>query len=112
MALNDLAAINGGGSLKFDLMVEGGTFRILDAENRVVCDGNHYSESYPIAVGADSVDFAIYFESLTNTNEMDENHHLDIPLALIFDMEFEMNAKAGYLELNDMPHIALSADFE
>ena len=112
VALNDLAAINGGGSLKFDLMVEGGTFRILDAENRVVCDGNHYSESYPIAVGADSVDFAIYFESLTNTNEMDENHHLDIPLALIFDMEFEMNAKAGYLELNDMPHIALSADFE
>lgn len=112
VALNDLAAINGGGSLKFDLRVEGGTFRILDAENRVVCDGNRYSESYPIAVGADSVDFAIYFESLTNTSEMDENHHLDIPLALIFDMEFEMNAKAGYLELNDMPHIALSADFE
>lgn len=112
VALNDLAGINGGGSLNFDLMVEGGTFRILDANNNLICDGDHYYETYPIESGADSVDFVIYVESLTNTNEMDENHHLDIPLSLTFDMEFSMQAKAGYVELDTMPHIALSADFE
>lgn len=112
VAFNDLAGINGGGSLKFDLTVEGGTFRILDAENNLICDGNHYSETYLIAAGAESVDFVIYIESLTNTNEVGGNQHLDIPITLVYDMEFDMNVKAGYFELDTMPHIALSADFE
>lgn len=112
VAFNGLADINGGGNLKFDLMVNGGTFIILDAENNVVCDGNKYTQSYPVEVGADSVDFVVYIESLTNTSTLDEHHHLDIPMELIFDMEFEIDTKAGYVNLSDMPHISLNADFE
>lgn len=112
VAFNGLADINGGGNLKFDLMVNGGTFRILDAENNVVCDGNKYTQSYPVEVGANSVDFVVYIESLTNTSTLDEHHHLDIPMELIFDMEFEIDTKAGYVNLSDLPHISLNADFE
>ena len=112
VAFNDLAGVNGGGNLKFDLAVEGGTFRILDAQNNLVCEGNHYNDTYPVAEDAESVDFVIYIESVTNTNEVDDNNHLDIPLVLICDVEFELIPKAGYLELDTMPHIELDANFE
>ena len=110
--LNGLAGINGGGSLSFDLKIEGGTFKILDAENNLIYDGDHYAESYPIAPGAEGVDFAIYVESLTNTTTLDENHHLDIPLKLIYDMAFEIEGASGYFNLDELPHVELFADFE
>lgn len=108
---NDLADINGGGKLDFDLTIKGGTFTILDAQNAKVCDGDHYTEQYIIEDGADYIDFAIYIESLTNTTELDENHHLNIPLELTFDMDFELQTKAGNFQVNDMPHIELDAEF-
>ncbi len=106
-----LTGINGGGSLRFDLKLEGGTFRILDAENSVICDGNEYDDTYEIKPGAEYVDFAIYIESLTNNTPLDENHHLDIPLVMTFDLEFEIQATSGNFSLDKKPHIELSADF-
>jgi hypothetical protein len=110
--LNDFADINGGGELKFDLTIDGGKFRILDSDNTIICDGHHYSQKYTIEPGVKNIDFTIYIESLTNTTAIDENHHIDIPLELTYDMEFELTAKSGEFSLNKKPHIELYSDFE
>ena len=111
VALNGLKDINAGGKLKFDLNIEGGTFRILDAANNAV-ETKHYTETYVIEEGAEYVDFVIYVESIINDTKLDSNHHLDIPLKLTYDMEFNMATKAGEFDLNHMPHLELNADFE
>ena len=111
VALNGLKDINAGGKLKFDLTIEGGKFRILDANNSEICNGNHYTENIPIVAGAETIDFVIYVESLTNTTEID-NHYLDIPLTLKYDMDFEIDTKSGYFDFSNKPHIELFADFE
>lgn len=111
VALNGLKGINAGGELKFDLNIEGGTFRILDAANNAV-ETKHYTETYVIEEGAEYVDFVIYVESIINDTKLDSNHHLDIPLKLTYDMEFNMATKAGEFNFTHMPHIELNADFE
>ena len=111
VALNGLKDINAGGTLKFDLEIDGGTFRILDAQNSEICNGTHYADTYTIAEGVESVDFVIYIESVTNNKSLND-HHLDIPITLTYNMEFEMATKAGAFNFNDKPHIALNADFE
>lgn len=111
VALNGLKDINAGGELKFDLNIEGGTFRILDAANNAV-ETKHYTETYVIKEGAEYVDFVIYVESIINDTELDSNHHLDIPLKLTYDMEFSMATKAGDFNLSHMPHLELNANFE
>ena len=112
VALNGLKDINAGGHLKFDLTIEGGSFSILDANNNQICNGNSYSANYDIEAGAESVDFVIYIESVTNTAAVDSNHHLDIPIKMTYDMEFEMDTKAGDFNFSHRPHIELTADFE
>ena len=111
VALNGLKEINAGGELKFDLTLEGGTFRILDADGGELCDGNHFSEQYTIAQGVETIDFVIYVESITNTTTLD-NNHLDLPLKMTYDMELDVATKAGHFDINDKPHIAITADFE
>ena len=111
VALNGLKDINAGGTLKFDLQIDGGIFRILDAQNSEICNGTHYAENYTIAEGVESVDFVIYIESVTNTKSLND-HHLDIPITMTYNMEFEMATKAGAFNFNNKPHIALNADFE
>ena len=110
VALNGLKDINAGGELKFDLTLEGGTFRILDADGGELCDGNHFAEQYPIAEGVETIDFVIYVESITNTTTLD-NNHLNIPLKMTYDMELDVATKAGRFNINDKPHIAITADF-
>jgi hypothetical protein len=111
VALNGLKDINAGGELKFDQNIEGGTFRILDAANNAV-ETKHYTETYVIEEGDEYVDFVIYVESIVNDTELDSNHHLDIPLKLTYDMEFNMATKAGDFNLSHMPHLELNANFE
>lgn len=113
VALNGLKEINAGGELKFDLTLEGGTFRILDADGGELCDGNHFSEQYTIAEGVETIDFVIYVESITNTTTTTlDNNHLDMPLKMTYDMTLDVATKAGSFNINDKPHIALTADFE
>ena len=112
VAFNDLAGINGGGELTFNLGLSGGKFRILDSENNLVCDGNEYSEKYIIEPDSEYLEFVIYVESLTNTTPLNSEHKLDIPVVLTYDMEFDVKAKSGAFSLNKMPHIELYADFE
>lgn len=112
---NDLAGINGGGELEFALSIKGGRFTLLDAENNVIHsedDGNRYVQRYAVEDGAEYVDFVIYLESITNDTPLTEDHHLDLPLELTYDMTFTLQAKAGTFKTNDMPHISLEADFQ
>ena len=109
---NGLADVNGGGELNFELNLEGGSFCILDADNGLICEGNEYSDTFTIASGAESIDFVIYIESITNNTKLDGNHHLDLPLKLSYDMDFELTTKAGTVDLSELPNVTLSAEFE
>lgn len=106
------SGINGGGVINFDLKIEGGKFRIVDENGKLLTEGNEFSEKYTVAAGAEKVDFVIYVESVENTASLNDEHKLDIPLSLSCDMTFDLKAKEGYFDLEDMPQFALSADFE
>ena len=110
--LNGLAGINGGGVINFKLLLSGGTFRILDANNDLLCEGNEYSEKYNVDPDVETIDFVIYVESLENTAALNDEHQLDIPLELSCDMSFDIKPKGGEFNLEEKPHFALSADFE
>ena len=112
MNLNDLVAINNGGEMEINLKMSGGRFTILDAENKEVCFGDEYTATCPIEPGAETIDFAIYFDSLVTDKDLDEEHRLDIPLTLEYDVNFAINAKAGDFTLAQQPHVELFSDFE
>lgn len=108
---NGVAAINNGGELSYNFSIEGASFRLLDADGNLICDGTSYGNVHTIASGAEYVEFVIYIESITNHVEIDDNHHLDIPLKLTYDMDFEFTTKAGTVNLNSLPEINFDAEF-
>ena len=110
--LNDFVDINGGGSLKFNLKIEGGNFRILSSTNELLYEGNNYGDIYDIGQGHEQLDFVVYIESIENTTGLNSEHQLDIPLRLTYDMEFEINTCPGSFSLDEMPSIELNAQFE
>ena len=108
---NGLSAVNGGGKLSYNFSIEGASFRLLDADGKLVCDGKSYGNEFPFAAGDDYVEFVIYVESITNNVAIDSNHHLDIPLKLTFDMGFEFTTKAGSVNMNALPKVTFEGDF-
>lgn len=108
---NGLSAVNGGGKLSYNFSIEGASFRLLDADGKLVCDGKSYGNELPFAAGDDCVEFVVYVESITNNVAIDSNHHLDIPLKLTFDMAFEFTTKAGSVNMNALPKITFDGDF-
>ena len=64
-----------------------------------------------VADGAKELYITLYVESLTSVNHV-ENHHIDIPLALDFSMDFSITPKSGLFSLNNKPTVTLMADFE
>lgn len=107
---NGVAAINGGGKLTYNFGIDGGSFRLLDEKGEVVCDGTSYGNAHTIAPDAEYVEFVVYLESISNYNSIDENHHLDIPLKLTFDMGFEFTTKVGTANLSALPAINFEAE--
>ena len=107
-----LAGVNGGGKVNIQLGLEGGKFRMVDANNNLVCEGNEYNKEHTIEYGADSLDFVLYIESVENTSSLNENHALDIPIELSCDVTFDIDTKAGDFNLSKRPTFALFADFE
>ncbi|MBO7261851.1 MAG: hypothetical protein J6U95_02830 [Alistipes sp.] len=107
-----LAGVNGGGKVNIQLGLQGGKFRMLDANNQLVCEGNEYQEEYTIEYGADKLDFVLYIESVENTMQLNANHALDLPIELSCDVTFDINTKAGNFNLSEPPTFDLYADFE
>ena len=107
-----LAGVNGGGKVNIQLGLQGGKFRMLDANNQLVCEGNEYQEEYTIEHGADKLDFVLYIESLENTTQLNANHALDLPIELSCDVTFDIATKAGNFDLSKRPSFSLYADFE
>lgn len=107
---NGVAAINGGGKLTYNFGIEGGSFRLLDEKGEVLCDGTSYGNAHTIEPDAEYVEFVVYLESISNYNAIDENHHLDIPLKLTFNMSFEFTTKAGTANLSALPKINFEAE--
>ncbi len=107
-----LAGVNGGGKVNIQLGLQGGKFRMLDANNQLVCEGNEYQEEYTIEYGADKLDFVLYIESLENTTQLNANHALDLPIELSCDVTFDIATKAGNFDLSKRPSFSLYADFE
>ena len=107
-----LAGVNGGGKVNIQLGLQGGKFRMLDASNQLVCEGNEYQEEYTIEHGADKLDFVLYIESVENTTQLNANHALDLPIELSCDVTFDIATKAGNFDLSERPNFSLYADFE
>ena len=107
-----LAGVNGGGKVNIELGLQGGKFRMLDANNNLVCEGNDYNEVYDIAYGTDRLEYVLYIESVENTSQLTANHSLDIPIELSCDVTFDIATKAGSFNLAERPSFSLSADFE
>ncbi len=109
--LNGLADINNGGELSYNFSIEGASFRLLNEAGELICDGNSYGYVHNIAAGAEAIEFVVYIESITNYIAIDENHRLDIPLKLKYDMKFEFTTKAGMVDLSALPEINFEAEF-
>ena len=107
---NGLAEVNNGGKLNYKFTIEGGSFRLLNEKGEVVCDGTSYGNTHTIEPNAEYVEFVVYLESISNYNAIDENHRLDIPLKLTYDMDFEFTTKAGTVNLGDLPEINFEAE--
>ena len=110
--LNGLAGINGGGDVNFNVTLNGGKFRVLDAEGNLLFEGNEYESTYTVEAGAEEVSFVMYVESIENTTSLNDKHQLDIPLELICNVEFDLDVKAGDFDLGADPLFKLNADFE
>lgn len=107
-----LVGVNGGGKVNIQLGLQGGKFRMLDANNQLVCEGNEYQEEYTIEHGADKLDLVLYIESLENTTQLNASHALDLPIELSCDVTFDIATKAGNFDLSKRPSFSLYADFE
>lgn len=107
---NGVAGINGGGKLMYNFSIEGGSFRLLNENGEVVCDGTSYGNEHPFAAGAEYVEFVVYLESINNYNAIGEDHRLDIPLKLTYDMGFEFTTKAGTVNLGALPEINFESE--
>jgi hypothetical protein len=107
-----LAGVNGGGEVNINLGLTGGKFRLVDANNELVCEGNEYNEELTVASGADKLDFVLYVESVENTSSLNSEHKLDIPIELSCDVTFDIATKAGNFDLSERPNFSLYADFE
>lgn len=110
--LNGLAGINGGGNVNFYVTLNGGKFRVLDAEGELLFDGNEYESTYTVEAGDKEVSFVMYVESIENTTSLNDKHQLDIPLELTCNVEFDLDVKAGDFDLGADPLFKLNADFE
>lgn len=108
--LNDLADVNGGGKFNYSLNFSGGKFKVLDADNTVVCNGNSCSGVVELDPGVKSTELVLYVESLENTSSLGADHRFDVPFAVSFDMGFELNIKSGYFSLNNLPDVEFSMD--
>ena len=106
---NGLAEVNNGGKLTYNFEIEGGSFCLLNEKGEVVCDGTSYGNTHTIEPNAEYVEFVVYLESISNYNAIDEDHRLDIPLKLTYDMGFEFTTKAGTVNLGDLPEINFEA---
>lgn len=110
--LNGLAGVNAGGFLNFMLHPSGTDLLIYDANNDEVKrneDGDYCIE-LDIDPGATEVDFAIYIESIVNTNEPVEGV-VSIDPSMSFDVEFELEAGVGTLTAS-VPTVTVSSDFK
>lgn len=108
--LNDLANVSGGGKLNYTLNLAGGKFRVLDANNVVVCDGNSCTGVVELGAGVETTEVVLYVESLANTSALNANHRFEVPLAISFDMDFELQMQSGYFALNNLPDVEFSMD--
>lgn len=109
--LNDIKTINGGGELLIDLRLDGGQFVMSDDEG-INYDDNHFVKRYDIKPGDENVEFVLYVDRIINDKSLDDNHELDIPLSLTYDLSFSMDVQPGKLSLDSLPMFNVDADFE
>ena len=110
--LNGFADINGGGVLNFQLKQNGGEFTLLNADNSVLCVSDSYEVEYIVESGAETIDFVVYVESITNHKALNPDHSFDLDLSMECNVDYEIQAKAGSFNTTQLPRMELSAKFE
>lgn len=111
--LNGLSEVNGGGMFTFLLNPVATDLIIRDSDNNLLSrDENHggaYFKEVRIGAGQSVVDFALYIEGLTNTNEPKEGN-ISIDPSMAFDISFHLDAQAGVMRA-DAPTVTVYSEF-
>lgn len=116
--LNGFAGINGGGYFHFTLKSKADLI-VKNSANQIVTptedgDYNVYAIENEFTPGTENIDFEIYIVAIEN--EATENKEVAIDPSMVFDIDFELNAKAGVLKLDGnggilMPEITIESNF-
>ena len=121
--LNGFAGINGGG--RFDLILKSKAKLIINDKNNTeiepVKNGDFYEynitkNNSTINPEAEDFGFEIYIEAIDNTATVPAaNREVVIDPDMVFDIDFELNTKAGTVKLDGdgdilMPDVIISAD--
>ena len=106
--LNDINAINGGGTITLELRAPEG-FNIYDAEGRKVQSGSYAVSTYNFVAGEGVIDFVAYIESVECDGTI-KNGKFDMAVDLEYSLSFEMTTKAGSFKLNKDPELEIKAD--
>lgn len=111
--LNGLSEVNGGGMFTFLLNPVATDLIIRDSDNNLLSrDDNHggaYFKEVRIEAGQSVVDFALYIEGLTNTNEPKEGN-ISIDPSMAFDISFHLDAQAGVMRA-EAPTVTVYSEF-
>ena len=116
--LKGFAGINGGGYFHFILKSKANLI-INDSNNQRITpttegDYNIYTIESDIKAEDESIGFDIYIAAIDN--ESTEDRSVVIDPSMVFDIDFELNAKAGVLKLDGnggilMPEVTIESNF-
>lgn len=116
--LKGFAGINGGGHFHFILKSKANLV-IKDSNNQLVeseteGDYNVYTIESDIKAEDESIGFDIYIEAIDSEPTQDRSVVIDP--SMVFDIDFELNAKAGVLKLDGnggilMPEVTIESNF-
>ena len=111
--LNGLSEVNGGGMFTFLLNPVATDLIIRDSDNNLLSRDDNYGGAYfkkvSIDPGQSVVDFALYIEGLTNTNEPVDGQ-ISIDPSMAFDISFHLDAQAGVMRA-DAPTVTVYSEF-
>ena len=106
--LNDINAINGGGTITLELRAPEG-FNIYDAEGCKVQGGSYVVSTCNFAADEGVHDFVAYIESV-ECNGTVNNGKFTMAVDLEYRLSLEMTTKAGSFKLNKEPELEVKAD--
>ncbi len=118
LALNDLAAINGGGHVTLELTANDG-YELYDKNGNKLKAVKHdentttykIADAHAIAAGAEELAFTVYIASIANESLV-RNGVLEIPLEFGYHVSFDITSRQNTLTFNEQPELHMNAKLQ